>query len=158
MSTNSTIAKKNADGTYTAIYCHWDGYPDHNGRILLEHYNDEGRINELLALGSLSILGDVIGEKVDFDTYSAHSQPDKPAQCVAYMRDRGEKDETARHFKTLASYNKYAQQEYNYLFDNGVWTVTDHRDEPKNLVEYLLEYDAEQAREEQNLALADGAK
>lgn len=129
MSTNSTIAKKNADGTITAIYCHWDGYPSNNGRILLEHYTDEAKIDELLALGSLSVLGESIGEKVDFDTFTSKAGT---SQCLAYRRDRNEKDQGPKTF-TEGKYKAYAQQSYNYLFENGVWTVTDHTGEAKVL-------------------------
>jgi len=56
MSTRSTISKVNQDGTITSIYCHWDGYYSNNGKLLLENYNDEKKIDELLSLGSLSSL------------------------------------------------------------------------------------------------------
>jgi len=121
MSTNSTIAKKNSDGSITAIYCHWDGYISHNGKILLEHYTDEAKIDELLALGSLSVLGESIGEKVDFDTF--RNMKADPTQCLAYGRDRGEKNVSQKIFKTEGRYEAYAQQSYNYLFENGHWTV-----------------------------------
>ena len=123
MSTNSTIAKKNLDGSITAIYCHWDGYPSHNGRILLEHYNDEEKINELLSIGNLSCLGDVIGEKVDFDNYRTD---EGQTQCVAYGRDRGEKDQGPKSFiNVTGAYKKFASHEYNYLYVDGLWTVND---------------------------------
>lgn len=38
MSTRSTIAYENADGTIKKVYCHYDGYVRHNGKILAEHY------------------------------------------------------------------------------------------------------------------------
>ena len=41
MGTRSTIAIKNQDGSVTGIYCHWDGYVDHVGVMLKEHYNTE---------------------------------------------------------------------------------------------------------------------
>lgn len=39
MSTRSTIAIENEDGTIKKVYCHFDGYLSHNGRILAEQYN-----------------------------------------------------------------------------------------------------------------------
>ncbi len=38
MSTRATIACKQEDGRYAAIYLHFDGYQDHAGRVLKEHY------------------------------------------------------------------------------------------------------------------------
>lgn len=39
MSTRSTIAIENANGTIKKVYCHFDGYIEHNGKILAEHYS-----------------------------------------------------------------------------------------------------------------------
>ena len=61
MATRSLIGKQNADGTITSIYCHFDGYPEHNGVILQEHYSTPVSVGELLALGNLSVLAEQIG-------------------------------------------------------------------------------------------------
>ncbi len=37
MATRSTIALEFADGTVEQVYCHWDGYLDHNGALLRDH-------------------------------------------------------------------------------------------------------------------------
>ena len=42
MGTRSSIAIKTEDGI-KAIYCHWDGYIDNNGRILKEHYQSPAK-------------------------------------------------------------------------------------------------------------------
>jgi len=83
-----------------SIYCHFDGYPEGVGQTLLDHWSTEERINELIALGDLSVLGEVIGEKHDFDSHSGYLHdgtydPNSPGQkgwCLAYGRDREEKD------------------------------------------------------------------
>lgn len=56
MGTRSFIAQKTEDG-YRAIYCHWDGYPSWNGRILHTHYSDPAKLTALLNLGDISCLG-----------------------------------------------------------------------------------------------------
>ena len=48
MATRSTIAMKTKDGKIKAIYCHWDGYVDHNGRILSNFYTDPAKVQELI--------------------------------------------------------------------------------------------------------------
>lgn len=83
MATRSTIAKLNDDGSITSIYCHWDGYPEGVGATLKEHYTDTDKIDQLLALGWLSVLDAEIGEKHDFDNPTE-------GWTLAYMRDRGE--------------------------------------------------------------------
>ena len=57
MSTRSAIGIRYADGTITGIYCHYDGYPEHNGKILYEHYLETYDVEDLLSFGSLSSLG-----------------------------------------------------------------------------------------------------
>ena len=95
MATRSTIARENADGTFTSIYCHWDGYPENNGRILVNHYQDECKIDQLIKLGDLSSLESEIGSKHDFDDDSHENW------CKAYGRDRGEKNTAAKLYKTI---------------------------------------------------------
>lgn len=66
MGTRSSIAIKTENGI-KAIYCHWDGYVDHNGRILREHYDTPSKVADLIALGDLSSLRQEIGQVHSFD-------------------------------------------------------------------------------------------
>ena len=112
MSTRSNIGIINADGSVTAIYVHNDGYPSGVGKTLREHYNTEEKVRELLSLGDLSVLGEVIGEKHNFD---AHDFTTK--WCRAYGRDRGEKGTKARKHKTVKEACSSFDNDYAYLFD-----------------------------------------
>lgn len=116
MATRSTIAYCDEEsGKVYQIYCHWDGYPDHNGKILLEHYNSIDKIKDLIALGSLSILGESLGEKQDFNNH-------RDGMCLAYHRDRGE-DISINEFINISDYalSKRAKEEFNYIYTNGQW-------------------------------------
>jgi len=128
MSTRSMIGLLNSDGSVTHIYCHWDGYPSNNGKILTEHYTDYRKICELLKLGDLSSLGEEIGEKHPFDTYSLPDEEKAKYErwTTAYSRDRGEKGTKARKSKSIDAYKadfKENWAEYAYLFDDGQWYV-----------------------------------
>ena len=61
MATRSTISAvitdPNGNKRVQKIYCHWDGYLDNNGKILLENYNTQQRVEELLFNGDMSVLG-----------------------------------------------------------------------------------------------------
>jgi hypothetical protein len=120
MATRSLIGKLNSDNTVDYIYCHWDGYLEHNGRILHEHYNTLEKVDALLALGDLSSLGNEIGEKHDFDFHLS-----KPGEdwCTAYGRDRGE---TGVSVKTT-TFELYPTSnwttDYQYLFTDEGWKV-----------------------------------
>jgi hypothetical protein len=118
MATRSHIGKQLEDGSIKYIYCHWNGYPDHNGRILKEHYTDEAKIDALLELGSLSILGEEIGEQQDFDNRNTHNSK----WCLAYGRDRGEND---IEVKTTESISDMIWQSYHYVWINGEWYCYD---------------------------------
>jgi hypothetical protein len=56
MATRSTIALEFADGTVQQVYCHWDGYLEHNGKILFESYQDPFKLRDLIDLGDVSVL------------------------------------------------------------------------------------------------------
>ena len=64
MSTHCSIGLINEDGTIEVIYCHFDGYPEHTGYILLNYYDSVSKIKALLKMGNLSILGRTIEESV----------------------------------------------------------------------------------------------
>ena len=96
MATRVVIGKLQTDGSgIKAIYLHSDGYLEHAGRILNEHYQDESKVDELLAHGEVSIVDENIGVKIDFNDYKTRYAN---KQCKFYMRDRGEKYKQAEQF------------------------------------------------------------
>lgn len=124
MSTRSNIGIINADGSVTTVYCHSDGYPSGVGKTLREHYNTEEKVRELLSLGDLSVLGEVIGEKHNFDwmteyrlNFDAVRKDPRYKMCRAYGRDRGEKGTKARKHKTVKEACSSFDNDYAYLFD-----------------------------------------
>lgn len=124
MGTRSFIIVANPKGDFTGSYCHWDGYPSHNGKLLLEHYSSKGKARELVRLGSLSSLG----ERAKPLNPEAHSFDHKEeGTTVAYHRDRGEPWEHTKPAKTstlaeLVQDAADAWAEYAYLFWNGHWS------------------------------------
>ena len=100
MSTRSFIAKQIGEDQYRTVYCHSDGYLTYNGAMLLDRYNTPKKVDELLALGDLSVLNK-----------NLYPNPDRPHGfdydkrqedvTVAYGRDRGDRD-TQAETKTLA--------------------------------------------------------
>ena len=122
MATRSIIAKTQPSGKIKASYCHFDGYPEHNGKILASYYTDKKKINALLAEGEISVLGRNIGEKIDFDDYQlCHALN----QCRFYHRDRGEKlrKNTVRDASELEEYANDCNAEFVYLFKENKWHV-----------------------------------
>lgn len=124
MSTRSLIAVKNEDGTVSSIYCHFDGYPEYVGKILVENYTDPEKIKALLALGSLSSLAPRLAPNPD-ENHSFDNPVDEV--CVAYHRDRGEDLRPAKLWKDekqmVAKASDDYWAEFCYLWNNGVWSV-----------------------------------
>ena len=144
MATRSAIAIKHGRNTIKSVYCHCDGYPEHNGRILQEYWFTPILINQLIEMGDMSSLGATIGKKVEFDATPEYIQNDFEMaisyQCVFYNRDRGENTSSGT-FETEADFIEYYDEagiDYFYLFDNGVWYVRDYRDVEWKEVESLL--------------------
>ncbi|CAB4122961.1 hypothetical protein UFOVP29_120 [uncultured Caudovirales phage] len=118
MATRSRIGIRNSDDSVDSIYCHWDGYPENNGLILVEHYTAEDKIRELMSLGDLSSLGREIGQKHDFD------KPANKDWCLAYGRDRSDEHCDARHSNTVQEFLDIdCGAEYYYIFHYGRWMV-----------------------------------
>jgi len=123
MATRSNIAIVNEDKSITSIYCHWDGYPEYVGKILLNHYTKPSVINKLISLGNLSQLCENIDPTPTID-YHTFDNPQINV-CVAYGRDRGEKNQEAIVFEDLGEFEdstKNSWSDYQYLFDNNKWS------------------------------------
>ena len=103
MSTNSAIIARYNEDTYRGIYVHWDGYPEGVGNKLVKYYTNPEKIAKLLALGSLSSLGEEI------------------ETCRDYGKGRKEKTYFIEGdgFETVVSeiLETYYTLEYIYCFD-----------------------------------------
>lgn len=135
MGTRSRIAVMH--GTVCkSVYCHWDGYLEHNGAILQEYY-DSSKANQLVSMGDLSSLGKNIGEAHPFSKFGIDKEDPDFDKLMAlcekaeangwstfYSRDRGEKDV---EWKVAHSFDEFLEQvdncggEYYYVMENGVW-------------------------------------
>ena len=123
MGTRSMIAIQNPySKDVRAVYCHWDGYLEHNGAILQKHYAASPKVNNLIALGDLSSLGTQIGEAHPFSPHGSkedealYEHAKDMGYCTFYQRDRGE-DAPFKVFKSLAeAEDHYTWSDYYYCF------------------------------------------
>ena len=147
MATRSTIALEFADGTIGQVYCHWDGYLAHNGKMLMEYYSNPFVLRDLIDLGSLSSLRPQIGTKHPFSMFEANMTQDEYANlyrdmCTFYGRDRGEGQSDATYFKDYLHFLVDGQQEeYDYILRNvngvATWFVSNHGSDYMLLTEAL---------------------
>ena len=98
MATRSTIAKLGKDGIIKVVYCHNDGYLEYNGKMLNEYYQDESKVDELLAHGDISSLNKNIGVKIDWLDYE--------------LRTKNE--------QTLKLYKQVGRDVFKEMFPNGI--------------------------------------
>lgn len=135
MATRSTIAVKLSTHHYIQVYCHWDGYVDHNGKLLVEEYNDLPKAIALVSQGDISSLRENI-----YPTIGGTHTFDNPEENVTvfYGRDRHEKDCWPREFISESDWLDHRmEEEYNYLFQDGEWWVQAYEKELKKVVDLL---------------------
>ena len=112
MGTRSRVAVMHGD-VCKSVYCHYDGYLDYTGRILLSHY-DSTAANLLVARGDNSGVKETIEE-------------------MNFYEDRTEEDEDVQEFinstpwSVAHSFEEFLEQvqgccgEYYYVMRDGVW-------------------------------------
>jgi hypothetical protein len=118
MGTHSRIGVMHGD-VVKSVYCHYDGYLEHNGRILQEHYNS-AKANHLVALGDLSSLCPAIDPGNDNHSFDYP----KAGVCVFYNRDRNEEGvefEVDHTFADFLDRVSHCGAEYYYIMRDGVW-------------------------------------
>jgi len=148
MATRSTIALEYADGTVHQVYCHWDGYLEHNGKILAEHYSDPFKLRDLIDLGDLSSLRPTIGTKHAFSKFELATQIEQRLHeeatenmCTFYGRDRGETGTSAKKFASYEDYLlNHQYEEYEYILrKDGNWYVKCHSEPYVLLTEAFIQ-------------------
>ena len=120
MGTRSRIAIMHGNNA-KSVYCHWDGYLEHNGMILNTHYNDSVKTNYLISQGDMSTLAKNIDAPEDLvHTFNTPVED----TCVFYGRDRKESN---TEFKTDTTFEAFFDRcvgccaEWYYVMNDGVW-------------------------------------
>ena len=103
MGTRSRVGVMHGDKC-KSVYCHYDGYLDYTGRILLAHY-DSTAANALIARGDNSGVKETVAE-------------------MNFYSDRGEEDvswQVAHSFEEFLEQVEGCCGEYYYVMKDGVW-------------------------------------
>ena len=120
MATRCRIGLMLEDGTVKHSYCHYDGYPEGVGSTLVQHYNTEDKVKELVSFGDMSYLASVVHPDGEHNF-------EKPEQGVTvfYNRDRGETDVDS----VVTTMDEYLSVQYSscidylYVFIGSNWWV-----------------------------------
>jgi len=129
MGTHSRIGVMHGDKV-KSVYCHYDGYLEHNGQVL-EQYYDSAKANNLVALGDMSTLRPQIGEKHAFSQFDLPPEEVEAYKeltrdwCTFYGRDRGEVSvwKVANTFEEFLDQAEGCGAEFYYIMKDGVWYV-----------------------------------
>ena len=128
MGTRSRIGIELPDHSVVSVYCHWDGYPEGNGKILVQHYLNREDVQELIDGGSMSSLrtrgtwddssplrdenGEYICDAAGYLKYENDREPQP-----LYHSERGDGQEpTHTSFDEFVSGN-LGGEEYAYLYN-----------------------------------------
>lgn len=135
MATRSRIGIENENGKVESIYCHWDGHPSHNGKILNQHYTDAEKVKALIALGDISSLQE---NAIPADGVTHSFEEPAGNVTVAYHRDRGEEFRKPRENNSVEAFSQSDVEEYGYVFTReGEWKVVLGQGKIKSLAEVL---------------------
>ena len=129
MGTRSRIGVMHGD-KLKSVYCHWDGYLQHNGQLLQNHY-DSAKANHLVSLGFISSLKEEIGVEHPFSQFdvtpnlSQDEYYEKYSKMTTfYGRDR---KDSGTDFTVDQSYDEFLSKDYDYeyyyIMRDGVWYV-----------------------------------
>ena len=106
MGTRSNVAYATEDNKVLASYCHYDGYIEHNGVMLLKYYNGEKQARDLVDNGYMSSLQPTIDQ-----INEGRVHEDKPIEYrneFMFMNDL-----------------EALWDEFVYLFKEGKWYVAE---------------------------------
>ena len=106
MGTSSMIGYIKEDGTVATTYCHYDGYVEYNGRLLLDSFNTPEKAKEVAETGYLS------GLKADLEV--SKSEAVHKEEPSVYL--------TPKLFIENGDITHGAQ--YLYLYDGEDWLIT----------------------------------
>ena len=97
----------NKTSNIVSMYCHYDGYMEYTGKMLLEHYSDKRSVQNLLVLtdGYASVLKETIEETIE-DSVN-HEALMFHDSVHHFMNDQEDSD-----------------LEFIYLFKNDEWYVS----------------------------------
>ena len=116
MGTRSRIGIELQDQSIVSVYCHYDGYPAFNGKVLRDNYDTVEKVKELIDGGNMSCTW----------TNAGWGNETLPESGALYYTMRGEslEDNAPRLDKDMEEFFSDGE-EYSYIFRNGNWFAYD---------------------------------
>ena len=114
MGTRSRVAVMHGD-VCKSVYCHYDGYLDYTGRILLAHY-DSTAANQLIARGDNSGVKETIEEMNFYEDREAQGE-----EVNEFLKSTPW--EVAHSFEEFLEQADGCGAEFYYVMKDGTWYV-----------------------------------
>ncbi len=127
MGTRSRIGIQLQDESIVSVYCHYDGYPAFNGKVLRDNYDTVEKVKELIDGGNMSCTW----------TNAGWQNETLPESGALYYTSRGEslEDNAPRIDDNIVEYLNDGE-EYAYIFNRfNEWVCYDLHDTTAKLTE-----------------------
>ena len=117
MGTRSRIGIQLKDNSVLSVYCHYDGYPEFNGRVLRDNYDTIEKVRNLIDGGDMSCTW----------TNAGWNNETLPESGPLHYTARGESlesnaPELSKDHGEYLKMSANADEEYSYLFTtDGEW-------------------------------------
>ena len=119
MGTRSRIGIQLKDNSVLSVYCHYDGYPEFNGRVLRDNYDTVEKVRELIDGGDMSCTW----------TNAGWNNETLPKSGPLHYTARGESLESnaPRYDESIFDFlDKKNNEEYAYIWTvNNEWKCLD---------------------------------
>ena len=112
------------NGKVTAVYGHYDGYPEYVGKILKKYYSSgAGKVRDLIKLGKQGI--STLDKNIKGGKGHSFDSP-KKGETVFYGRDRGEKGNMTSTYKSIDDFGQKFMKSSGVEF-GYIWSVNDRK-------------------------------
>lgn len=140
MATRCAIVKQNENGTFHAVYSHWDGYPSGVGQQIVNWtygLSDDRRKYVFEKLLAEKIGWSVLaGTDIDLEpAWREHGDPETDAP-LSYTA-RGEKRESSQTYNTLSDIAENTGAEYLYLVNADYSKLSIYKVESSDVAQFL---------------------
>ena len=108
------IGIEQPNGKIQSTYGHYDGYPQHTGKLLKKIYNSPSKVKQLLKLGKQGI--SFLDKSMKGGKDHSFEKP-KKGETIFYGRDRGEGGSMMTNWRNRDAVKFHSGEEYFYIYN-----------------------------------------
>ncbi len=112
--TRAIIGVEAPNGRIVGVYNHYDGYPQHAGKMLKKYYNKPNDVKDLIKLGKNGI--SFLDKSMKGGKDHSFANP-KDGETIFYGRDRGEKGNMTQKYRDRGSIKHDMGADYFYIYN-----------------------------------------